>query len=138
MITQKEADEILSYVAQNLISPLAFDERPASEVWLELSGNKFNELCAFITEMTKRVKPIYEIYEENHGTIGVAENFKKAKEWLIDSCWVYSHCELWNPQTQESKPICDLFTDWKKWFVEEATLEDLENMGFYIREEEMI
>ena len=138
MIVQKEADEILSYIAQNLISPLAFDDRPASKIWLELSGNKFNELCAFIEEMTKRPKVIYEISEDNHGTIGIAESFKDAKQWLIDSAWVYSQCELWNPQTQESKPICDLFTDWKNWFVEEATDEDLENMGFYIHEREMI
>ena len=56
MITRNEADEILSYVAQNLISPLAFDERKASEVWLELSGNKFNELCKFVYEMVKSKK----------------------------------------------------------------------------------
>ena len=56
MITRNEADEILSYVAQNLISPLAFDERKASEVWLELSGNKFNELCKFVYEMIKKPK----------------------------------------------------------------------------------
>lgn len=51
MITRDKADEILSYIAQNLISPLAFDERPASEVWLEMSGEKFNELCTFIYDM---------------------------------------------------------------------------------------
>lgn len=56
MITRNEADEILSYVAQNLISPLAFDERKASEVWLELSGNKFNDLCKFVYEMVKKPK----------------------------------------------------------------------------------
>lgn len=138
MITKDTADEILSYVAQNLISPLAFDDRPASEVWLELSGNKFNGLCEFISEMVKKPKAVYIIEEENHGLIKIAESRKEAKEWLIDSCWVYSHCELWNPQTQESKPICDLFTDWKKWFIEEATAEDLENMGFYIGVEEMV
>ena len=54
MITRNDADEILSYIAQNLISPLAFDERPAKDVWLELSGEKFNELCAFIYRMTKK------------------------------------------------------------------------------------
>ena len=138
MITKDIADEILSYVAQNLISPLAFDDRPASEVWLELSGNKFNDLCKFISEMVKRPKIVYEISEENHSNIGVAESFKEAKQWLIDSHWVYSHSELWNPQTQESKPIYELFTDWEEWFTEEATVEDLENMGFYISEEEMI
>jgi hypothetical protein len=138
MITQKEADEILSYVAQNLISPLAFDERKASEVWLELSGNKFNDLCKFVSEMVKKPKTVYTIYEEDHGTIGVAENLKEAKEWLIDSCWVDSYCELWNPQTEESKPICELFPNWEEWFIKEATEEDLENMGFYVREREMI
>lgn len=54
MITREEADEILTYIAQNLISPLAFDERPASEVWLEMSGEKFNELCAFVYDMIKK------------------------------------------------------------------------------------
>lgn len=54
MITRNEADEILSYIAQNLISPLAFDDRPASEVWLELSGEKFNKLCAFVREQADK------------------------------------------------------------------------------------
>ena len=54
MIIREEADEILSYIAQNLISPLAFDKRPASEVWLKMSGEKFNELCAFIYGMIKK------------------------------------------------------------------------------------
>lgn len=56
MITRDEADEILSYIAQNLISPLAFDKRSASEVWLELSHEKFNELCAFINNMLNSSK----------------------------------------------------------------------------------
>lgn len=53
---REEADEILSYVAQNIISPLAFDERKASEVWLELSGEKFNKLCRFIYDLVKENK----------------------------------------------------------------------------------
>jgi len=53
MITRNNADEILSYIAQNLISPLAFDERPASEVWLEMSGEKFNQLCKFMYNLVK-------------------------------------------------------------------------------------
>jgi hypothetical protein len=53
MITKSEADEILSYVAQNLISPFAFDDRPTSEAWLTMSGEKFNELCAFVYSMVK-------------------------------------------------------------------------------------
>lgn len=54
MITHDEAQEILCYIAQNIISPLAFDERPAREVWLELSGHKFNDLCEFVYNLTKK------------------------------------------------------------------------------------
>lgn len=138
MITRNEADEILSYIAQNLISPLAFDERKASEVWLELSGNKFNDLCKFVYEMVKKLKTVYTIDEENHGLIKIAESFGETKQWLVNSNWVQSYCELWNPQTGESKSICELFPNWKEWFIEKATEEDLENMGFYVREEEVI
>lgn len=52
-MTRKEAEDILSYVAQNIISPLAFDETPAREVWLRLSGNDFNRLCEFVYDMTE-------------------------------------------------------------------------------------
>lgn len=51
MLTKKEADDILSYVAQNIISPLAFDDTPAREVWLRLSGDDFNKLCEFVHDM---------------------------------------------------------------------------------------
>ena len=53
---REEADKILSYVAQNIISPLAFDETPAKEVWLRLSGSGFNKLCEFVYNMTKEEK----------------------------------------------------------------------------------
>lgn len=53
MITRNEADEILSYVAQNIVSPLAFDERKAKEAWLDLSGEKFNQLCKFVYDLVK-------------------------------------------------------------------------------------
>lgn len=53
-MTQYEADEILSYVAQNLISPLAFDSTPAKEVWLRLSGEDFNGLCAFVQTFVEK------------------------------------------------------------------------------------
>ena len=53
-MTQYEANEILSYVAQNIISPLAFDSTPAKEVWLRLSGKDFNKLCAFVQTFVKK------------------------------------------------------------------------------------
>lgn len=52
-MTENEREEILCYIAQEIISPLAFDKRPASEVWLELSGKKFNNLCEFISQFVK-------------------------------------------------------------------------------------
>ena len=52
-MTKNEREEILCYIAQEIISPLAFDERPASEVWLELSGEKFNNLCEFVSQFVK-------------------------------------------------------------------------------------
>ena len=50
-MTKKEAEDILCYVAQNIISPLAFDKTPAKEVWLRLSGDDFNKLCKFVRDM---------------------------------------------------------------------------------------
>jgi hypothetical protein len=52
-MTKNEREEILCYIAQEIISPLAFDERPAKEVWLELSGKKFNKLCVFVSQFVE-------------------------------------------------------------------------------------
>ena len=49
-MTKKEADEILQYVAKNILSPMAFDKRPASVVWEEMIGAPFSKLCAFVHE----------------------------------------------------------------------------------------
>lgn len=48
MTNKEKADAILSYVAQEIISPLAFDNRPAEIVWSEMTGEKFNKLCDFV------------------------------------------------------------------------------------------
>ena len=55
-MTKNEREKILCYIAQEIISPLAFDERPAKEVWLELSGKKFNSLCKFVSQCVKDVE----------------------------------------------------------------------------------
>lgn len=54
MLTREQADEILAYVAQELISPLAFNERPAKEVWLELSSEPFNKLCGMVYKLVDK------------------------------------------------------------------------------------
>ena len=54
MLTREQADEILAYVAQEIISPLAFDKRPAEEVWQELIGQPFNELCKMVYKLVDK------------------------------------------------------------------------------------
>lgn len=53
-MTKETAEEILAYVAQNLIAPLCEDERPAKEVWFEMCGATFNNLCAFVYQMIEK------------------------------------------------------------------------------------
>lgn len=53
-MTRNEADIILSHVAQNLISPLCFDKREARDIYLEYSGEKFNELVKIVYSMVER------------------------------------------------------------------------------------
>lgn len=52
-MTRQEMDAILSYFAQNFISPLCTDRRTASEIWLEQSGEKFRALYQFMSNMQK-------------------------------------------------------------------------------------
>ena len=54
MLTREQADEILAYVVQELISPLAFDDRPADEIWRELIGEPFNELYAMVNKLVDK------------------------------------------------------------------------------------
>ena len=53
-MTKADAHEILGYVAQKILSPMAFDNRPASEVWLELTAAPFNELCRIVNEKVEK------------------------------------------------------------------------------------
>lgn len=52
MLTEEQKNEILCYVAQKLLSPMATDERPAKDVWKELIGEPFNQLCKIVGGMT--------------------------------------------------------------------------------------
>lgn len=54
MLTRKQADEILAYVAQELLSPFAFDDRPANEIWQELIGQPFDKLCAMVNKLVDK------------------------------------------------------------------------------------
>lgn len=50
-MTKEEATDILCYVAQEIISPLAFNEKIGNEIWEELTSEKFNKLCRFVNGM---------------------------------------------------------------------------------------
>ena len=52
-MTKEQKDEILGYVAQEILSPLATDDRTASEVWKELIGEPFNKLCRLVCDMVE-------------------------------------------------------------------------------------
>ena len=53
-MTKQEADNILSYVAQNILSPMAFDSRPTSETWKTMIGVPFNNLCKYVNKMVDK------------------------------------------------------------------------------------
>ena len=62
-MTKQEVEEVLSYVAQKIISPLSNDKTPAREVWLRLSGEDFNKFCNFmyndmLDQTCKEEKPV--------------------------------------------------------------------------------
>lgn len=52
-MTKQEATDILCYVAQEIISPLAFDERLGGDIWEELTSEKFSKLCEFVNGKVK-------------------------------------------------------------------------------------
>lgn len=47
-MSKEQRDAILGYVADNIISPLAFDNRPASKVWEELTQEPFSKLVELV------------------------------------------------------------------------------------------
>ena len=49
-MTREQADEILHYVAESLLSPLSRDERPAKEAWSELTSEPFSKLVAMVNK----------------------------------------------------------------------------------------
>lgn len=54
-MTKEQSDAILAYVAQNIISPLAFERRPACQVWEELTGAPFNKLVKLVKSFEKPI-----------------------------------------------------------------------------------
>ena len=86
---------------------------------------------------------VYLVSEENHGQIGVAASRKAALQWLIATEWVTRYSEIWCPDDNArwggyERPLDDLYGEnWKEEFMG-FSAEQLENMGIYISEEELI
>lgn len=59
-MTEAKANEILGYVAQEILSPMAFDNRPAKEVWSGLTGNQFHTLTGIVWEDFKKREQQYQ------------------------------------------------------------------------------
>ncbi len=86
---------------------------------------------------------VYTIEEENHGQIGIAVSYKAALQWLITSDWVGQYSDIWCPDEKErwgghNMTLDELYGEnWKEKLLQFSELL-LENMGFYIHEEELI
>ena len=50
-MTKKEVDEVLHYVAKEIISPLHRDKRTGDEIWDEMIGIPFNKFVTFMYNM---------------------------------------------------------------------------------------
>lgn len=80
---------------------------------------------------------VFVIGEENHGIIGIATTRRAGLVHLIESNWVNEYAEIWSPETHEYNYLKDLYGDgWKDAFLSFGA-EELENMGFSLREEEL-
>lgn len=86
---------------------------------------------------------VHVIREENHGLIGIAATYRAAMYWLLSSGWVGRYSEIWIPDEDDcnggrNMTLDELFGDnWEKQFIR-FSYGALENMGFYIRKEDVI
>lgn len=64
------------------------------------------------------MKTIILISEENHGTIGAASTFEKAKLFLLESGWVNGYWDYYAPGADTSTPISEVFGEsWQEEFM---------------------
>ena len=78
------------------------------------------------------------IYEDNHGIIGVATTNKAAKQWLIRKGWVDQYSDIYNPDTSKWESLKELYGEnWKEAYMN-FDKEEMECMGFYLKEKELI
>ena len=90
-MTEAKANEILGYVAQEILSPMAFDNRPAKEVWSGLTGNQFRTLCGIVWEDVNKDKQYENLVRYAH--ILKDDNFDFPSEdiYVRMQVFVYEH-----------------------------------------------
>ena len=77
------------------------------------------------------------IDEECHGAIGYAMNKRAAKQFLIDTDWVSEHSTRWSEEKQKWESLEEVYGEnWSEEFLN-FTEEQMEDMGYYLQEEEV-
>lgn len=88
-MTKTKANEILGYVAQEILSPMAFDDRPASEIWSEMTGNQFHKLAKIVYEDIDKNKKYKDL--ARYGIILKDDNFDFSSEGIYVRMQVFEY-----------------------------------------------
>ena len=70
MLTKEQANEILCYVADAILSPMAHTDISASEYWEQVIGEPFSKLCGIVNKYTEKEPPKPQSRNQQHGSIG--------------------------------------------------------------------
>jgi hypothetical protein len=91
-MTKQEKDAILSYVADNFISPLCDNEQSGDELYPQYCGEKFNQFVKFVNDLNKS-KCIEEIYDKNTTLVYLINELSPQKNYVVctelteEGCW---------------------------------------------------
>ena len=80
---------------------------------------------------------VISIDSEPHGHLGLAKSREAAIQWLIDAEWITKHSEIWSEERQVLYSLAEMYGE--EWIdkVFSFNSEELENLGFYLGEEEV-
>ena len=77
------------------------------------------------------------IDSEPHGFLALAKDERAAKQWLIDAEWITEHSEMWKEEEKQRRSLAELYgEDWLEAYFN-FTDEQMEELGFYLKEEEV-
>lgn len=66
------------------------------------------------------MRQVIKITEECHGTIAVASDFMKAKQYLLDSGWVTEYSDGYDEEEGQFVPLKELFGEnWQEEFLKQ-------------------